>query len=160
MKEIELTKGYKAIIDDDDFERVSKFNWYVCVARKTCVYATAWDSASRKVIYLHRFILDVPKGLQIDHKNRNGLDNRKENLRLATHADNVRNRDNWRKGSYKGVTPRPSKINPFQARITFNKTSENIGSFPTAEDAARAYDQKAREYFGDFAYLNFPETAS
>jgi hypothetical protein len=156
MKEIQLTQGFVAIIDDGDFERVNQYKWQVLLSGKKAKYATRFDNKNRKRIYLHRFITNADSGEEIDHINHDGLDNRRENLRTCTREQNMRNRPTWRKG-YKGVRNSKSKRNPFTATIYANKRRNHLGSFPTAELAAMAYDEKAKEYFGAFACLNFPD---
>jgi hypothetical protein len=97
----------------------------------------------------------------VDHKNGDGLDNRRENLRFATHEENARNSRKQRTSGnrYKGVVPpRPTRgIEYWQAQININRKQVRFGRFGTEEDAARAYDAKAKEVYGEFARLNFPE---
>ena len=108
---------------------------------------------------MHRLITNAPKGLMVDHINHNGLDNRRKNLRLCTVSQNNRNRrpiTRPNKGSkYKGVTF-DKKRNLFKAEIQHNKKKYFLGRFKSQIKAAQAYDKKARELFGEFAYLNFP----
>ena len=104
---------------------------------------------------MHRVIMQAPKGMVIDHKNSNTLDNRKENLRLCTQSENMKNmRSGSNKHGYRGV----SKTSPgtFNAAIRVNGTPKYLGSFRTLEDAARAYDVAAIREHGEFAKLNFP----
>lgn len=161
MKEIPLTQGKVAIVDDEDFERVSQHKWHYVEFRKTSTgYAarTVGPQGKRVKIYLHTFIYGDTENKVIDHKNRDGLDNRKENLRLATVAQNCRNSKGFGSVLYKGVSKNSSsKIRPFSAAITIQNKTFRLGSFSTAEDAAKTYDRKAKELFGEFAYLNFPE---
>lgn len=96
--------------------------------------------------------------MQVDHWNRNKLDNRKENLRVATHGENARNRGkSGQSGNhYKGVKwHKWNKV--WEARVTLNGIRVTRGGFKTEEEAARAYDEMAKEYHGRFARLNFPE---
>ena len=119
-------------------------------------------------IMMHKFIMNAPKGMCVDHINHDGLDNRRENLRICTYSQNSQNkrrRVNSRSG-YKGVYQIPEKYKVrkrFQAYIgdpntpATNKRNIRLGTYLTAEEAARVYDKKAKELFGEFAELNFPE---
>jgi len=121
----------------------------------------------RQTVYIHRLILeDQLKNnthLLVDHINGNGLDNRKCNLRICTAQENRRNSkaDRNNKTGFKGVIYRLSLYNnkkkPYVANIYFDKKQKHIGYYPTAEEAARAYDAKAKELYGKFAHLNFPD---
>jgi len=107
---------------------------------------------------MHRVIMRAPKGVMCDHRNYNGLDNRKSNLRLCTSAQNQYNK-RPKKGCasrYKGVVLRKD-CKRWRARIGFKRKRIHIGDFDDQMDAAMAYDDKAVELFGEFAYLNFPE---
>lgn len=157
MKEIPLTKGKVAIVDDEDFDRVSAFKWQACESEKGGWYAcrTAYNTiTNRPMVYLHRFILGSPKS-HVDHRNRNGLDNRRKNLRIASRSQNQANvtlrRDNTL--GYKGVVLRRGG---WGAQIRHQGSRQWLGVHPTKETAARAYDTKALELFGEFACLNFP----
>lgn len=106
---------------------------------------------------LHRFILDVPNGMVVDHINRDKSDNRRENLRVCTQAENVRNSKRTSGLSkYKGVQLN-KKYNKWTATINFLGVKKQIGTYIDEIEAAKAYDKKALELFGEFAYLNFPE---
>ena len=107
---------------------------------------------------MHRLLLNAPRHLIVDHRNHNGLDNRMHNIRLCTYAENAQNRRPCR-GSlsrYKGVSWDRNQ-NCYQAHIQLNGKSIKIGTFKSEIAATKAYDKKARELFGEFAYLNFPE---
>lgn len=159
MKEIELSRGMKSVIDDDDFERVSKFKWYARTNNGSKFYAAASIPGTKsKKMYLHRFIMDAPKGLQVDHINGDTLDNRKENLRICTIQENLRNKKGKRE--YKGAIYAGKGRNlkkPWSARISFEGRNLYLGHYETAEEAARAYDEAAKKYYGEFAKLNFTE---
>lgn len=144
--------GQYAIIDTEDWERVSKYKWYN--ARK---YAARGENRNGKVkiYYLHHMIAGYQPGVRVDHINRNTLDNRKSNLRLCTIAQNTRNseaRINNTSG-FKGVSY-DKKQNKWTAQIGYNYKKIRIGRYKTALEAAKAYNKKAKELFGDFAYLN------
>jgi len=107
---------------------------------------------------MHRDVLKVGEGLVIDHVNRKGLDNRKGNLRGATHSENARNRGKLKRGgvsAYKGVC-RCVGRKGWQARIKVDGKLLFLGYFREEVNAAKAYDAAAREYFGEFAGVNFP----
>jgi DNA polymerase-1 len=159
---IPLTQGQYAIVDPDDYRRLSKYKWYVA-GRPGSQYAVRSDAAKntkRSVIYMHREVINAPDDLFVDHINRNSLDDRKANLRPATRAQNVQNRTKYRKGKYsskyKGVTWNCGhKL--WQADIRFNGQHIFLGSFNREVRAAKAYDRAAKRYHGEFAVLNFPE---
>lgn len=147
----------KILLDDDDFEKVSKYNWYVKINDNVLyAYSNLYiDSKWKASIIMHRLILGVTdKKIKIDHKNHNGLDNRRENLRLCTDKQNMHNSRPRKNTSskYKGVSKK-DKI--FIAQIHKDKTnSKLIGYFNTEEDAAKAYNIVAKKEYGEFAYLN------
>ena len=149
-KELILTQGFVALVDDDDYERTWRHRWSM-LGNKKFYYAR-----NSKLGALHRFIMNCPKDMMVDHINHNGLDNRKENLRICTAGQNRMNSRAAKNKSiqYKGVA-RNSDGGKFYARITANHRNLYLGSFDTAEEAARAYDDKAIEIFGEFAKLNF-----
>ncbi len=159
MREIKLTKGYVAIVDDEDFERINQDKWFVIIKKERVCAARKSYKPIKKTIYMHKEIIVTPKDLEIDHINRNALDNRKENLRVATSAQNNWNRRaaNNKSSKYKGVRFNTGK---FVATIAANKRVFHLGRFKSEIEAARAYDKKARELHGAFAYLNFPDEKS
>ena len=111
---------------------------------------------------MHQEILKVPKGMVVDHINNDGMDNRSANLRAATKAQNSRNRkkflksDGSKQSKYKGVSWH-KKTHKWEASITFERKSIYLGIFKNEIDAAKAYDEAAKKYHGQFACLNFPE---
>lgn len=158
MKEIQLTQGKVAIVDDEDFERVSKYKWYYNerYAKTTIHY---------KKVYLHKFLMECPKGMQVDHKDGDTLNNQKSNLRIATPAENTRNRpgDKNSTSKYKGVSlhkqkdKRNGKIYLYQcwqAHICIDGKPSKIGGFKTEIEAAIAYNEAAKKHHGEFAKLN------
>ncbi len=159
MKLIELTQGFYAIVDDKNYFWLNSYKWHY-VNKQGKGYA--YRAINGKNVGMHQVIMNAPDGLQVDHKNTNTLDNRTENLRIATHQQNCQNRkvsSNPNKTSkYKGVSLRKSCISkPWRASITRNKQTIQLGFYTTEIEAARAYDKAAIELFGEFAWLNFPQ---
>jgi len=163
-KLLPLSQNKFAIVDPDDYDRLSKYKWCVSKTRHTN-YAMRrtkgkrikGSRVGRKVIMMHRCIMNAPPHLVVDHINHNGLDNRKLNLRLCTRAQNNRNRRPFclNGSGYKNVSWDKYRKR-FLASIRCKGKYYNLGRFKSEIKAARAYDKKARELFGDFACLNFP----
>lgn len=157
---IELVNGRGAArVDADDFERVAAFRWHRTVSGRHHRYAVTETKIDGKRVRLvmHRFILDLTdRRLEVDHINGDGLDNRKENLRLATHAENLRNRMKRHfsaESPYKGVGRRGHR---WVAGVMLNGVRMILGVFDTAREAALAYDDAIRGHHGEFAAFNFP----
>lgn len=158
MKTIPLTKGRVAIVDDCDYEWLSQWKWHLQTSQRTnTVYASR--RANSKTILMHRLILGTPEDMQTDHKNKDGLDNRRTNLRFATMQQNAHNRNRYSHNSsgYKGVIYEKETKN-WRARIRIQGKLKNIGRFTTAKAAALAYDKTARQLHKQYARLNFPMT--
>lgn len=168
-KQIELSKygpnkgKYIAIVDDRDFRRVSKYTWHVVgsSSRNKTRYAqtTIRTGKSRQNIFMHHLILPPADGLITDHIDRNGLNNTRKNLRRVTHSENNLNRSVPRqykktKGTdYKGVYwNRAAK--KWVCEICHDGKKDYLGLFVNALDAARAYNEAALKYHGEFAMLN------
>lgn len=159
MKEIQLSqhgknKGkYAAIIDNEDFERVNQFKWWVSKERNnTYAGMTVRINNKRSTIKMHQFIMN---GKNIDHADQNGLNNQKLNLRFCTKSQNGMNRKSIKNATsiYKGVSW--SKVaKAWTVQITHNKTSLHVGYFKIEKEAAIAYDKAAIKYHKEFAYLN------
>lgn len=159
MKYIKLTRGKYAIVNDEDFEHLNKYKWYAHKSRDT-YYAYRGDSLNGKkiVVAMHRQILGLSyqDGLETDHRNHNGLDNRRDNIRICTRHQNSLNQlaNKNTTSKYKGVS-RDKNYKKWHAHIKIHQKSYYIGKFDNEIDAAKAYDIKAKELFGEFAYLNF-----
>lgn len=164
--EVELNKGIKTIIDAEDLPKLGKHVWYARVAdnkAKTIKYYAAYsyhykigDRKRCDPVFLHRLIIDAPKGLFVDHINGNTLDNRKDNLRLCTVAQNCANqaKTSAKKTSiYKGVYFCKSD-RKWRASIKHNRKQTSLGRFNSEIDAAKAYNNAALSLFGEFAHLN------
>jgi len=159
-----IALGYKryAIVDTEELRRLSRFRWFASSKGKKSfnnqTYAQRYDFGKR--IYMHREIVQVDVSQEIDHINGNGLDNRKANLRVCTRRQNSQNLRK-RKGTssrFKGVSWRKDK-GKWQARIGNFGKRIFLGYFESESQAAKAYDEKAKELFGVFANLNFPQVA-
>jgi len=158
MKTIPLTKGYQAIVDDEDYEKLSQWKWFAHRGKSTFYAERKMRNpliSSQSVIRMHRIILEAPSCLHVDHINGNGLDNRRENIRLCTNAQNAMNQRMSKSSTtlMKGVSWRSSK-NKFEAAIRVRGKSVYLGAFPCLTCAALAYDMAAVEHFGEFARTN------
>lgn len=156
MKKIPLTQGKYAIVDDENYEWLSQWRWY---AHKMSNSFYAERKQGGEDIFMHREILGLTKGdkRHTDHKNHNGLDNRLSNIRTCSIAQNQHNQKPRKVTScYKGVCWYKRK-NKWNARIGKDHKNYHLGYYKTEEKAARAYDKKAKELFGEFACLNFPK---
>lgn len=138
----------RALIDLGDIEKVGKYRWYA--TEKGYV-------KSQNNLRLHRLVMNATEDYLVDHINRNPLDNRKSNLRMCTQAENSRNVGVSQANStgFKGVYFEKLN-NKYRARIKYNGKRISLGCYMNPVDAAIAYDKKAIELFGDFAYTNFP----
>ena len=160
FRRIPLTQGKHAIVDPDDYERLSRYNWYVRKTPQT-FYAKR-STLTRKTItpiYMHRCVIKVPAGMVADHINHNGLDNRKAKLRPVTRAQNNRHKKKINtkcRSMYKGIYY-DRRDGVWYARITCNGKAIYLGSFKDEIEAAKAYDRAAKKYHGEFAGLNFPQ---
>jgi len=151
MKKVELTKNQVALVDDEDFKFINQWKWHLVAGQ----YAARREYPSRKYLYMHRVILNAPHGKEVDHRNGVGLDNRKQNLRLCNRSENNRNTTGKGKNKtsrFKGVDWSKNRV--WRARIQLGAKQLHIGSFHDEREAAEAYNEKARIFYGEFAYLN------
>jgi len=159
MKKIELSKQgknkgkYVALVDDDDFEELNKYNWSI-VPKNGGVYAGRID-VDRKKVAMHRQIMNPPKHKVVDHKNHNTLDNQKLNLRIASRTQNQCNRIRRKlySSQFKGVTW-SERRKEWIVQVHWEGKRIYNGYFKDEIEAAKAYDNKAKELFGEFATLN------
>lgn len=155
-KSIPLTQGKFALVDDEDFEKLNKHKW--TFQARGYAYRRNPDKEKSLVLWMHRVIMNPECGMEVDHINGNKLDNRKENLRLATRSQNGHNMPLHKRNTsgFKGVTFW-KRDNNWKSQITVDGKNLHIGYFEDPKDAAKAYDKSAREHFGEFARLNFPD---
>lgn len=156
---IQLGRGIdtpRALIDPEDLLELWNYKWTYRPRKDGlggyAVHNFTVEGQSYS-IPMHRFLLDVPEGMIVDHRDGNGLNNRRSNLRICTPAENSRNRRPHLGRKYKGVYRRG---NSYFASICVNGKSIYLGTFEHDEAAASAYDRAAKIYHGDFAYFNFP----
>ncbi len=158
---IPLTKSRFAVIDLSDAQKVSKHKW-CALTTNTKAYAQrrAPRAEGGGIILLHRFLMNPPDGLEVDHIDGDGLNNRRANLRIVRHCDNQKNQllSSANTSGYKGVTF-DKQTGKWRAQIKHNGRRQPLGRFAVKEDAARAYDMAARRLFGEFARLNFQDAA-
>lgn len=151
MKEIQLTKGKVAVVDNEDFEFLNKFKW--CLNGRYAARSTKLSDGSKGHILMHRLILLSRHGESTDHKNENKLDNRRSNIRRCTQTENNRNvsrrKDNT--SGYKGVH---RSRNLWGTQISHNGVLLFLGRYKCKHEAAKAYNRAALKYHGEFANLN------
>lgn len=150
MKKLKLTQNKYALVDDKDFKYLSQFKWHIISKRYIA------RSYLGKEILLHRDLLNPSKEFEIDHIDGNPLNNQRNNLRLANHAENIRNRTRVNKNNSSGITgvcwfKRDKK---WRARLMINGKEIHLGLFSKKEDAIKKREQAAKQYFGEFAYIN------
>lgn len=147
MAEIGLTNGGVALVDDEDFEFLSRFSWY----KNSNGYAASHG------LLMHRLVMGVSDpSIWVDHRNQERLDNRKSNIRKVTSSENQMN-SNRRIDNTTGFKGVGKRYGRFYARIQTKEKRIFLGNFGTAEEAAKAYDNAARKYFGEYARVNFPK---
>lgn len=149
-KYIDLGNGRVAIVDGEDYPEVSKHTWRL--RKDGYVQRTYTNGDKTKHELLHRFIMKPKSNEKIDHKDGPRWDCRKSNLRKATNQENCFNRRPRNGRSLKGIYKHGKQ---WKARIKIDGKNIYIGIFGTPEEAARAYDEKARKLFGEFARLNY-----
>lgn len=161
MKIIKITQNKEVLVDDKDYDELIKYRWYF-VDKPRAKYgyvATDMRNTNNKYktrhVYMHRFLLNPPRNKIVDHINRNGLDNRRANLRICTYTQNngnffmgVRN-----KSGYKGVSWHKA-TNKWRATLLYKGEQQYLGIYDDKLEAAKAYNEAAIKYFGEFARPN------
>lgn len=164
MKEIQLSRGYKAIVDDEDYDRLSQWRWNI----STCnggVYPTRGERIEgtkpqrRRVVRMHVEIMNPPAGMLVDHINGDTLDNRRCNLRVCTKGQNQMNmrRNSRNTSGYRGVHWN-KKNKKWTAIIRVANRKHYLGLFESVEAAATAYAEASRKYHGEFGRPDLPQT--
>ena len=152
MPQILLTKGQVAIVDEADFERLSQRKWCALHIKKSGVFYAA-SRIDGKFVLMHRYLTEAPKGMLVDHANRNTLDNRRSNLRVCSKGQNNANKGVLSKHGFKGVY-RQKPTERWGAHITIDGKHRDLGRYNSKAEAARAYDIAAIAAFGEFALTN------
>lgn len=154
-REIPLTRGYVALVDDADYEHLSQFKWHALCTKSGRVYAkrsVPIGSGKYRDVLMHRELLPVAPGMKVDHIEGIGLDNRRPNLRPATHQQNLCNRRGGNGASpFVGVARHKAR---WVAYITTHGRRQHLGLFDTAIEAAAARDEASRAQHGEFATIN------
>ena len=156
MKEIKLTQGKVALVDDEDFQYLNQFKWY---AHKKHINYYAYSYINNKKILMHRLILKTPNNLIVDHIDHNGLNNQKSNLRNCTYLENAKNKVSTGDCKYLGVTKLTRKYknkiyNYYQVYIQIDYMPYYAGCFNNYIDATKRYNRLAKRFHKEFANLN------
>lgn len=158
MKTISLTRGQVAIVDDEDYEYANQWRWHARRGKgKNTFYASRGmyckDTRKMDILLMHRVILRTPDGKLTDHINGNGLDNRKENLRICSASENSSNQKLRHARPMKGVQW-IERLRKWRAYISAKKQRFHLGLFTNIGDAAEAYNKAALKMHGEYASLN------
>lgn len=159
MKEIKLTRGYVALVDDEDYDWLMEYPWHIHIDKKSNkrtygLYAISGRGSKR----MHRLIMNTPAGMDVDHIDHNPLNNQKYNLRNCLRWQNRMNTSPWGSSKYLGVNIYEKDGHDYiRAKITVRGKCIFLGQYKTEEEAAHVYDKAAKQYFGEFANLNFKE---
>lgn len=158
MRTIPLSKGYVAIVDDEDYGDLARYRWYALEAPHN-VYGLRFEriDGKRRGVLMHRQITGAVKGQDVDHADRDGLNNRRSNLRLCSRPQNRANSivSAGKSSRYKGVAWHKNQ-GCWHVRISVGGKVRHLGTFSDEERAARAYDDASAVAWGEFARPNFP----
>lgn len=151
---IELSRGFKALVDEQDYHHLRGMGWHAHTSKGFTYARCAWGNGH---ILMHVYLMKPPEGLLVDHINGDKLDNRRENLRLATNAENSRNvrKTEGRTSQYKGVVWDAAR-KKWRAQIKLEGSMKTLGRFEDERTAAQTYDEAAKLHFKEYAFLNFP----
>lgn len=162
MKIIQLNRGYECRVSDEDYDKVKVYRWRVNFsgsgAGPYAVTDISWKDENgkkhRRKLLMHRFLTNAPPTVHVDHEDRDGLNNQRNNMRFSSPLQNLANRFWENLLGYKGVSKSKKK---FRARIMLNGERRCLGYYDTPEEAARAYDKALHDAFGVFGWFNFPD---
>lgn len=161
MKKILLTKGKATVVDDEDYALYGRLKWRAGEPRKGTFYAIRGirTENGRRVLYLHRAILAAKPGEIVDHINRNSLDNRRVNLRICSHAENVRNQSGATRNSKSGVrgVSWDKQSKKWHAQIKCNGKNTHLGRFDSIKAAALNYRRASKKLFGAYSAYGEPK---
>lgn len=158
MQKIPLSRGYFALVDDEDYPLLCQWKW--CYDKGYAARRVTTAGRRPYLLYMHRFLMNAQQGQFVDHIDGNRANNIRSNLRICTKAQNGQNRHvpaPNKVSRYKGVSRTHNTYDRWQALIIAHGKRHYLGSYPSQEEAAHAYDKKARELHGEFAQLNFPD---
>jgi hypothetical protein len=155
MKLIPLTKGKTTVVDDTDFEWLSRWKWYALKVRGSDKFYAAHSTGGRKshrTILMHRLLLAGVDGKQIDHRDGDGLNNTDANLRVATHSNNQHNKPAYKNNTsgFKGVCWNKAE-GMWKAQISVDGKNRHLGNFSDKHEAASVYQEAAKMLHGEFA---------
>lgn len=151
MKLIPLTKGLFAQVDDEDYDYLMQWKW--CATKSGKTFYAQRTNEKRQSVLMHREILSTPKDMLTDHKDHNGLNNQKINLRICNHLENQYNKSSVGVSKYLGVTYEADR-KKWRASIAINGKNTKVGRFNTEIEAAKAYNEAALKHRGSFSNLN------